>query len=263
MLDGSHPDMDRHAGCHQGPLMDPDPLLASDDAQRFARCQQIVQHTFRDPSLLRAALTHASGAQHRLASNERLEFLGDAILGVIVCEYLFEHYPQMLEGQLTKIKSVIVSRQMCARLSRSLGLESVLIVGKGISSDKPVPPSLLADVFESLVAAVYLDGGMDAARRFVLRSTIPEIQLTASGQADDNFKSILQQVVQRDFNETPFYRLLEEKGPDHDKTFRVAVHFGGREFTPAWGRNKKEAEQRAAGNALAELSGDGPPFGEI
>jgi ribonuclease-3 len=238
-----------------------DDVVAPD--HRLATCQQIVGYQFRDPTLLRSALTHASGAQHRLASNERLEFLGDAILGAIVCELLFAQFPDLLEGHLTKIKSVVVSRQTCAKISADLGLESVLIVGKGISGGKPVPSSLLADVFESLVAAIYLDGGIEPTRDFVRRYIQQEIDLAASGTADDNFKSILQQVVQRDFGDTPTYQLLAEQGPDHDKCFQVAAQFAGREFPPAWGRNKKEAEQRAACNALALLNGDQPPFASV
>jgi ribonuclease-3 len=226
----------------------------------LAQCETIIQYCFRDQRLLTAALTHASGAQHRLASNERLEFLGDAILGVFVCEHLFHNYPSLLEGQLTKIKSAVVSRQTCAKISRAMGLESYLIVGKGISADKPVPPSLLADVFESLVAAIYLDGGAEEARVFVERYLVPEIMQAASGEADENFKSLLQQLVQRDLGDTPLYQLVEERGPDHDKWFYVAARFNRRDFPAAWGRNKKEAEQRAAGNALAELSGQSPPF---
>jgi ribonuclease-3 len=230
---------------------------------RLETCQQIVGYRFRDPSVLRSALTHASGAQHRLASNERLEFLGDAILGAIVCELLFEQFPNLLEGHLTKIKSVVVSRQTCAKISADLGLESLLIVGKGISTGKLVPSSLLADVFESLVAAIYLDGGMEPTREFVRRSIQSEIDQAASGTSDDNFKSLLQQVVQRDFGDTPTYQLLAEQGPDHDKCFQISAQFAGREFPPAWGRNKKEAEQRAACNALALLNGDEPPFAGV
>jgi ribonuclease-3 len=236
-----------------------DDFSAERDA-RAERCQRIIGYSFKDRSLLLAALTHASGAQHRLASNERLEFLGDAILGAIVCELLFEQFPDLLEGNLTKIKSVVVSRQTCAKISADLGLERVLIVGRGISAGRPVPSSLLADVFESLVAAIYLDGGFEAAHEFVCRYVQPEIDRTASGTADENFKSILQQVVQRDFADTPSYLLLDEQGPDHHKCFQVSARFAGRDFPPAWGRNKKEAEQRAACNALALLDGEDPPF---
>ena len=148
----------------------------------LANCEQRVGYEFRDKLLLQSALTHASGAEHRLASNERLEFLGDAILGAVVCEFLFHQYPQHLEGDLTKIKSVVVSRQTCAKISESLGMQEFLILGKGMTTHPSVPPSLLADVFESLVAAIYLDGGSQAARDFVERHIGPEIDLVAEGE---------------------------------------------------------------------------------
>jgi ribonuclease-3 len=240
--------------------MEPEIQFAEEELSRLLRCEEIIDYSFQDKQLLCAALTHASGAQHRLASNERLEFLGDAILGAVVCEMLYRQFPDLLEGQLTKIKSVVVSRQTCAKISKSLGLASVLIVGKGMSAGRSVPRSLLADVFESLVAAVHLDGGPEAARNLVIRLLEPEIALAASGASDDNYKSLLQQVVQRDFGATPSYHLLEEQGPDHNKYFRISAEFDGREFPPAWGRNKKEAEQRAACNALAQLNGEPPPY---
>ena len=229
-------------------------------AERLRKCEEAIGYRFRDQDLLRAALTHASGAQHRLASNERLEFLGDAILGAVVCESLYRRFPDFLEGELTKIKSVVVSRQICAKVSHLMNLEDCLIVGRGISSGQPVPSSLMADVFESLVAAIYLDGGMESAAEFIKRSMEPEITRVNAGLSDNNYKSILQQVVHRDFGDTPTYYLKREQGPDHSKYFQVAAHFDGRDFTPAWGRNKKEAEQRAAGNALAELKNSDPPY---
>lgn len=234
--------------------------VPDDDAGRLDACEQRIDYQFRDRTLLTAALTHASGAQHRLASNERMEFLGDSILGFVVCEILFERFPNMLEGQLTKIKSVVVSRQTCAKISRSLDLAKLLIVGKGMACVRTVPRSLLADVFESLVAAIYLDGGIDAAKKFIRTHLEKEIQLAATGASDDNYKSLLQQIVQRDFGDTPTYQLLAEVGPDHKKCFRMAARFSGREFPPAWGQNKKEAEQRAACNAIALLNDEAPPF---
>jgi ribonuclease III len=131
------------------------------------RLERRVGYVFQDKGLLRSSLTHASGASHRLRSNERLEFLGDAILGAVVCEILFRQYPEHLEGDLTKIKSVVVSRQTCAKISEALGLEKFLLLGKGMTTSPNVPPSLLADVFESLIAAMYLDGGDAPARAFI------------------------------------------------------------------------------------------------
>lgn len=226
----------------------------------LAGCEARVGYIFHDKAYLQAALTHASGAQHRLASNERLEFLGDAILGFVICELLFTQYPHYLEGDLTKIKSIVVSRQTCAKISKSLGLSEFLIVGKGMASSPTVPESLLADVFESLVAAIYQDGGLDKARQFIQRYMWPEIQLAVAGDSGGNYKSLLQQLAQREFNSTPVYQLLDEKGPDHSKCFKVTAQVGGKQYEPAWGRNKKEAEQRAACNALSQIKGDDAPF---
>jgi ribonuclease-3 len=223
-------------------------------------CQRRLGYTFRDARLLRAALTHASGAEHRLASNERLEFLGDAILGMVVCELLFHQFPQYLEGDLTKIKSVVVSRQTCAKISEALGLQEFLILGKGMTTHPTVPPSLLADVFESLVAAIYLDGGEPAARQFINAYIGPEVELAAAGELGGNYKSLLQQFAQREYGSTPTYHLLDEKGPDHSKCFKIVAQVRGQRYQGAWGRNKKEAEQRAACNALSELNGEAAPY---
>jgi ribonuclease-3 len=224
------------------------------------RCERRIGYTFRDKNLLRAALTHASGAHHRLASNERLEFLGDAILGAVVCEILYLQYPDYLEGDLTKVKSVVVSRQTCAKISEALGLQEFLILGKGMTTSPHVPPSLLADVFESLAAAIYLDGGDAGVRDFIQRFMGPEIELAAAGELGGNYKSLLQQMAQRENGSTPTYQLLDEKGPDHSKCFKVSAQIGRTRYQPAWGPNKKEAEQRAARNALAELNGEPVPF---
>lgn len=223
-------------------------------------CESRIGYRFTNRKLLLSALTHASGAQHRLASNERLEFLGDAILGSIVCEMLFRQFPKLLEGSLTKIKSVVVSRQTCAKVTERLGLGDCLIVGKGMAGSQSVPRSLLADVYESLIAAMYLDGGIEVVTKFVQTSMQPEIECAVESGVDDNFKSTLQQLVQRDFGSTPTYQLLEEKGPDHSKCFRVAAIVDGREFPSAWGQSKKAAEQKAACNALSELDLDASNF---
>ncbi len=237
--------------------------LSSAEAEqqaKLSRCESVIGYQFKDQSLLLSALTHASGAEHRLVSNERLEFLGDSILGAIVCELLYHRFPDYLEGDLTKIKSIVVSRVSCAKLSESLGFQDCLILGKGMAQNSDLPASLLADVFESLVAAIYLDGGDAEARRFVKATIGPEIELAEAGELEGNFKSLLQQLAQREFGTTPVYHLLDEKGPDHAKCFQVAAQVGGHRYEPAWGRNKKEAEQRAASNALSEIVDEQPPY---
>jgi ribonuclease-3 len=238
----------------------PPELTTSREAEVLQECQKVIGYRFRQPELLRAALTHASGADTRLSSNERLEFLGDAVLGLVTCEQLFHRFPDYQEGDLTKIKSVVVSRRTCARISRLLGLGDFLFLGKGMHIHTPVPPSMLADVFESLVAAIYLDGGLEAARRLILQHVGPEIEQMAEGAHGGNFKSALQQVAQRELGATPQYHLLDEKGPDHSKCFKIAAVIGRNSYIPAWGRNKKEAEQKAAMNALAQIKGEDIPF---
>lgn len=222
-------------------------------AEKLRICQQRIGYKFGEQELLLGALTHASGADSRLASNERLEFLGDAVLGFAVCDMLFHRFPGELEGELTRLKSIVVSRETCARVSRRLKLEDCLIVGKGMSQQQHLPQSLLAAVLESLIAAVYLDGGLEAARTFIERHITPEIDAAASDLVGRNYKSLLQQLVQQQSGATPMYYLLQEKGPDHDKWFKMVAQVGGRRFLPAWGRNKKEAEQRAAANAWRAL----------
>ncbi len=219
-------------------------------------CQQRIGYEFVDPQLLESALKHASGVSHRLASNERMEFLGDAILGLIVCEQLYLQYPEYLEGEMTKVKSVVVSRETCARISEAIGLHEYLFLGKGMAADPEIPRSVVAAAFESLTAAIYLDGGMEAARGFVLRHVDSEIEQVASSEFGSNYKSQLQQFAQREHGTTPIYQLLDEKGPDHSKCFKVSAEVEQQRFPAAWGRSKKESEQRAAHNAINQLRGD-------
>jgi ribonuclease-3 len=236
-------------------------LTTSREAEILEECQKAIDYRFHKPKLLRAALTHTSGADTRLASNERLEFLGDAVLGLVVCDLLFQRFPNYQEGELTKIKSAVVSRRSCARISKHLNLGDYLFMGKGMHTHASVPSNLLADVLESLVAAIYLDGGLDPARTFIERYMLPEIEREAAGAQGGNFKSLLQQEAQRRHGATPHYDLLDEQGPDHHKCFKVAAVIGKHPFAAAWGRNKKEAEQKAAMNALAQMNGDPIPFG--
>lgn len=243
-------------------MSQPDPPIPPRNApEGFARaaCEAVLGYEFKNVDLLIAALTHASGADHRLASNERMEFLGDAILGAVVCERLYQAFPDLLEGDLTKLKSVVVSRRTCAAVSRELGLEQFLILGKGMTTSPTVPRSVLSDVFEALVAAIYLDGGRESVEPFVLRCLGPHIEAAAADESGQNYKSILQQTAQRETQTTPAYRIVEEQGPDHEKSFLIEAAVGGRRFAPAWGRSKKSAEQRAAQNALHEMRDEPPP----
>ena len=217
------------------------------------RAEKVLQYTFQNPELLQESLTHASIADNRLNSNERMEFLGDAVLDLVVCEALYKKFPQYLEGELTKIKSAVVSRRTCAEVSNETGLTDLLIIGKGISSREAMPSSLAAAVYESIVAAVYLDGGFEVVKEYVLRTMTPKIEIISANSHQQNYKAVLQQHAQKILGATPIYELLDEKGPDHSKCFEVCVVIDGKRFNSAWGPNKKMAEQKAALFALEEL----------
>jgi ribonuclease-3 len=219
-------------------------------------------HTFTNPDLLDLALRHASIADLRVRSNERLEFLGDAVLGLIVCQRIYELYPELLEGEMTKIKSLVVSRQSCAQMGDQIGLTEFLVLGKGMKPgpNQSLPMSLSAAALEAIVAAIYLDAGpeqgLQRARAFLLPLVEERIAAAAASGHQENFKSILQHHVQQSPSlgvHGPVYVVLDERGPDHAKQFQVCVIVGERRFEPAWGANKKQAEQQAAVNALREL----------
>jgi len=215
--------------------------------------EQILDVRFSDRSLLRQIFTHSSVVDNRLLSNERLEFFGDSILGMVICQILFERFPDYLEGDLTKIKSMLVSRRTCAGVARKLGLHQFLTVGKSLVGTRAVSGSLAAALLEAVIAAIYIDSGFEAARGFTLRAYDSLIDKADAQQTQGNFKSLLQQYTQQRFNSTPVYTLLDEKGPDHKKCFESEVVIAGRHFPSAWGMNKKEAEQKAAFNTLVEL----------
>lgn len=221
--------------------------------ETLSECEQAIGYIFSDRDVLKHSLTHSSIAPTRGQSNERLEFLGDAIMGAAVCEYLFETYPEYSEGELTRIKSAVVSRQTCAKMSHRLKMDRFLLLGKGLAIHERIPSSVLAAVFEAIIAAIYLDGGWAAAKKFVMETLRDEVERVGKMTHGQNYKSQLQQVAQKNFGETPAYRMLDEKGPDHAKCFQIAASIGSQFFPAAWGTSKKEAEQNAAQNALESI----------
>jgi ribonuclease-3 len=223
------------------------------EQETLEQIEQIIGYRFTNRNLLAKAFMHASAVDNRAESNERLEFLGDSVLALVICRAIFDRSPDYLEGDLTKMKSMLVSRGTCARVTRQFGLHKLLKVGKGMAGSQSLAHSLAAGLLEALIAAIYLDGGFEQAQSFILRHFDSFIQKADAEQAQGNFKSLLQQHSQQHFNETPVYELLDEKGPDHNKCFETQAVIGERHFSSAWGTNKKEAEQKAALNALVEL----------
>ncbi len=215
--------------------------------------QRVLGYRFADLDLLALALTHASTADERAKSNERLEFLGDSVLGLVVVEMIYRRFPEMLEGEMTKIKSMVVSRETCAALATSLGLDRLLVTGKGISGSGAMPGSIAAAALESLVGAFYVDAGFERTAAWIRPHVEPIVLRASMSGHQHNFKSVLQQHAQQFFGDTPKYLTLDEKGPDHAKAFKICVEMDGRRFEACWGQTKKKAEQEAALAALREL----------
>lgn len=220
--------------------------------------QQKLGITFAKPALLEQALVHSSYINEipelGLASNERMEFLGDAVLGVIIAEKLYRDYPQFNEGAMTRLRAAVVRQESLARIALELNIGEFLFLGKGEnSSGGRHKPANLASTLESVIAAIYLDQGLDCARKFILGLFNDEIlEAIASGVAVD-YKSRLQEIVQARQQVTPVYNLISETGPPHDKTFVVEVAVSGRTLGTGSGKSKKMAETEAARLALIEL----------
>ena len=210
------------------------------DEETLQQIEQIIGCKFHNRNLLSKAFTHSSAVDNRFLCNERLEFLGDAVLAIVICRQLFDQFPGYLEGDLTKVKSMLVSRKTCAKLAKQMGLHKFLKIGKGMANNhSPMSMSLSAGLFEAVIAAIYLDGGFEAAAEFILRVFASLIDKADAEQTQGNFKSLLQQYAQQQLNTSPIYELLDEKGPDHNKCFESEVVINGRHFTSAWGQTKK------------------------
>lgn len=222
-------------------------------SKRLAECQRVVGYAFADPSLLEVALTHSSVRTPDRECNERQEFLGDSVLGLVITEELYRRLPDQQEGELTRIKSAVVSRGALYRVSTKLGLTRFVEVAKGVARREELPVSLTANLVESVIGAIYLDGGFFPAREFVLRHLGPEVEDVFNDRVPKNFKSLLQQEAQSLLNATPVYKTVEEEGPDHRKHFIVAAMVKGTEYGRASGVNKREAEQEAARHALEAI----------
>jgi len=223
------------------------------DKKKLQQIQNLLQYNFVDQNTLKKAFTHSSAADKRVESNERLEFLGDSVLGLIVCEAIYQRFPNYLEGDMTKIKSLLVSRKICSKVAAELGLSELIKIGPGMEKSKSLKGSVAAGVIEAIIAAIYIDGGFAPAREFVIRSFGHWITQADAKAHHENFKSLLQQHTQQALNTTVVYEILDEKGPDHDKCFEYAVVINGHRYPSAWGTNKKESQQAAAYNALVEL----------
>lgn len=222
----------------------------------LSKLQNSLGYHFRNCSILVNALTHSSFANENRESgcgdNERLEFLGDSVLGFVTAEFLYDQYPEKPEGELTRIRAALVCEGSLAAAARGIGLGEHIRLGLGEANNRGAErDSILSDAMESVFAAVYLDGGFDAARSLIRRLLLDSSACRKPSNLD--YKTILQELVQRKKNQVIRYEPLREYGPDHDKTFEVAVRINDREAGRGKGSSKKRAEQNAAENAISAL----------
>ena len=227
------------------------------EESKVNKIEENIKYNFKNKKLIETALTHSSFAnesKNREKSNERLEFLGDSVLSIVVSDYIFSHCPEMPEGKLSKLRASLVCEKTLCKFSKDLDVGDFLKLSHGeLHSKGNERPSILADAFEAIIAAIYLDGGLLEARKFILRHIIPEFENQNLIEFKD-YKTILQEIVQKNKGETISYVLNREYGPDHDKHFEVAVKLNSNVVGKGGGKSKKEAEQQAAREAL-ELMG--------
>jgi ribonuclease-3 len=215
--------------------------------------EQRINYRFKDKHLLVQALTHSSALTSRKGSNERMEFLGDAILGFIASQLVVTRFPEYNEGALSTTKALLVNTKTIAKITKTLELEKNLILGKGLINKKELPLSILAGLFEAIVAAIYLDGGLNKAEEFVTKNLQDKLNEVQNNTFEKDYKSLLQDYTQKIYKKTPLYTVTRELGPDHRKTFYVIVEIGGKRYGPSEGYSKKEAEQKVAKLTLSIL----------
>jgi len=223
--------------------------------RKLERLEEILNYKFRDQSILRLALTHSSYANELRDKtsdyNERLEFLGDSVLGIVISEYVYSEHPEFKEGELTKMRSKIVCESTLAEVAAELELGEYMLFGKGEAlTGGRTRRSILADAFEALIAALYLDGGFEIVKPFIFAFMQDKINMAEKGLIVDDYKTHLQELIQTKKENRIKYELMEEKGPDHRKLFRTAVKLNGNVIGIGEGRSKKESEQEAAKMAL-------------
>ena len=233
-------------------------------AERKKELQLFEKHIgirFRKLDLLNLAFSHRSFANENgggVDNNEKLEFLGDSVLGLVASEYLYLTLTDKAEGDLARIKSFVVSEDSLAEIAKSIKVDNFILIGKGEEySGGRSKKAILADCMEAIIGAYYLDSGFKASKNFVLKYLVPEINKVLEDRHKKDYKTLLQEFVQKKFKSYPRYSLVKKTGPDHDRTFWIHVGINGKDYGPGQGKNKKEAEQNAAGIAYRSLAEGG------
>jgi ribonuclease-3 len=223
--------------------------------QELEKLQDTIGYEFEDISLLRKAMTHSSLAPAGHRSYERLEFLGDAVAGLVIAEKLFRSPATYTEGEMTVMKSDTVNRHSMEKAGRRLDLESYIRINQGLAQQE-YPASLITDAYEALVGAIFLDGGFEESRQFVLRTLQEELAAAEEREHPPNYKSVLQELLQAEGKQPPTYHTARKVGPAHNTRFQAEVRLEGVAQGSGWGKTKKQAEQQAAREALNALYAD-------
>ena len=234
------------------------PCVDADRKKELLLFEKHAQIRFKRLDLLNLAFTHRSYANESpkdIDNNEKLEFLGDSVLGIVISDYLFRSLPDKAEGDLARIKSFVVSENSLAQIARSLRVDNYILIGKGEEySGGRTKKAILADCMEAVIGAYYLDSGIKSARNLVLAFFAEEVRKVLENRHKKDYKTLLQEFAQKKYHNYPRYRLVKKSGPDHDRTFWIEVDLNNRSFGPGKGKNKKEAEQVAASIAYYTLT---------
>ena len=221
----------------------------------FEKIEKEIGYEFKNKQLLETALTHTSYAyENKKQSNEKLEFLGDSILEFISSEYIYHNYPKLKEGEMTKVRASVVCEDSLQKIAKMHNFSDFLYLGKSErTSQKEVRPAIMADSIEAVIAAIFLDGGLEEAKKFILSNLAKPIENATKNIGQKDYKTVLQEVLQKNGNVDIEYVIVDEKGPDHEKVFTAEVKFNNKILATGEGKSKKQAEMEAAQKALENI----------
>lgn len=216
--------------------------------------EQEIGYTFKNKNLLKTALTHTSYAyEHKVESNERLEYLGDSILEFVSSQYLFENFKNLSEGEMTKVRAYAVCEESLYQIAQKHNFSDFLYLGRSEKMSHSIKKALIADSVEAVIAAIFLDGGLEPAQKFILENMKEPIEFASKNVGMKDYKTVLQEELQKNGEVHIQYNLLKEEGPDHEKTFTVEVECDGKKLSQGTGKSKKKAEMEAAQKALERM----------
>ena len=223
--------------------------------EKIEKLEKDIGYKFNDKRLLKKALTHTSYAyEHNVESNEKLEFLGDSILEFISSEYIYENYSNLKEGEMTKVRATVVCESSLYKIAKKHNFNEYIYIGKSEKLSKGnEKPAILADSVEAIIAAMYIDGGIEAAKEFIIKNLKEEIKIATTHVGLKDYKTVLQEKLQKHGNIKITYKIINETGPDHEKTFEAEVEVEGKKLANGIGKSKKQAEMEAAKKALSQM----------